>query len=188
MTLGGADGESSVHWVQAKNNDVHLLQAGAVVRGTQCGSSGCIVVIQEHGSCLMQQPSTGTNMWMTHFRGHLDGAMAAEEKLAHRRSRHSLFEYQRRAVPEAVYCDEASVRNSQQGSVVKTLVGARSRGETFAREQYTERRQPLRTSRSSRECSVRFGNRFHVVALRSWKPGHADRRDSFGTEPSEWSY
>ena len=39
----------------------------------------------------------------------------------------------RKAVAEAEYFDDATVKNSQQGAEVKILVGAAPRGETFAR-------------------------------------------------------
>ena len=39
----------------------------------------------------------------------------------------------RKKVAEAAYFDYATVKNSQQGAVVKILVGAGPRGETFAR-------------------------------------------------------
>ena len=75
------------------------------------------------------------------------GEMTTDEKVAHGRTGHATYEPRcetclkvrvvstlpRKAVAEAAHFDYATVKNSQRGAVVKILVGAGPRGETFSR-------------------------------------------------------
>ena len=76
-----------------------------------------------------------------------------EEKIAHERTGHATCDprcetrlkmrrvstHPRKAVAEAAYFDYAKVKNNLQGAEVKFLIGARPRGETFARVVHRKR-------------------------------------------------
>ena len=82
-----------------------------------------------------------------HTRENAEGDMTAHERINHERTRLATFDprcetplkvrgvtpHPRKKVAEAAYFDYATVMNSQQGAVVKILIGARPRVETFAR-------------------------------------------------------
>ena len=80
-------------------------------------------------------------------REHAAGEMIKDKRITHERTGHAthasrcetclkvqgVSTHPRKAVAEAAYFDYSTVKNSQQGAVVKILVGAGPRRETFAR-------------------------------------------------------
>ena len=80
-------------------------------------------------------------------RENVESEMTADARITHERAGHATYDprcetcvnmrgvstHPRKAVAEAAYFDFAAVKNSQQGTEVKILVGAGPRGEKFAR-------------------------------------------------------